>query len=236
MLRGGPRRSRASDGLAPARRASSCTSSPHFTYAASLPSALSRGPSWAAIIVPHRCERAPDSCSSATKKSSSTCAPARSVRTSAYTDRAGPSSSSAWSIRCGPRSNRTPPASAGSAASRHRSASTAGLHRSKRDSSRCSSPSEPSETSRRSVRKSPSQRRLWNTLATTPRRVRRRRSARPPRCPRPEACPPPRAARHRWRREQARRDGGWAPRPRRGRARRRAANRSSAEARTSAPG
>ena len=76
---------------------------------------------------------------------------------------------------------------------------TSGRQRSKRDSSRQQLAQRALvRASRRRVRKSPSQRRLWNTLATTPALGGRRRQplGRPPRSP-PAACPPPRAARPR---------------------------------------
>ncbi len=52
--------------------------------------------------------------------------------------------------------------------SRHRGRIT-GRHRSNRDSNRSTVPSTPSPISRRTVRKSPSQRRFWNTVNGTPR-------------------------------------------------------------------
>ena len=73
--RAAPRRSRDRPGRAPDRSASSCTSSPHFTYAAREPSARRRGPGCAASMVAERWERTPEECSSARKTSSSTCAP-----------------------------------------------------------------------------------------------------------------------------------------------------------------
>ena len=62
-----------------------------------------------------------------------------------------------------------PPASSGAACSRHR-CRISGRQRSNRDSNRSTVPSTPSSISRRTVRKSPSQRRFWNTVSATPRR------------------------------------------------------------------
>ena len=61
-----------SPGVRPARSAASCGSSPCLTYAARSPRTRKRGLGWAATRLIQRCDRSPDTCSSARKTSSST--------------------------------------------------------------------------------------------------------------------------------------------------------------------
>ena len=119
-------------------------------------------------MLAHRWLRSPPGWVSATNTSSSTRAPSRRRSTSAYTRTGGPKSWMAWSIMWLPRSARRPPASRGSGPSRQAPAATRGRQRSKRDSSRTGRPSAPSASNRRTVRKSPSQRRFWNTVSIRP--------------------------------------------------------------------
>ena len=89
---------------------------------------------------------------------------------SSAVDRTGrPKSTIAWSMRWLPRSASSPPASSGSGRSRQaRAASPPGASARSATPAASTVPSAPSAISRRSVRKSPSQRRFWNTVRSHP--------------------------------------------------------------------
>ncbi len=140
---------------------------PNLTYPALSPSTRRRGPASGARALVHSWERTPPLWVRARNASSSTTAPSRRTSISAYTVSTGPNRARAWSTRWLPRSYRVPPTSAGSASSRQPGLGL-GRKRSNRDSKRCTRPSRPSSIRRRAVRKSPSQRRFWNTDSSRP--------------------------------------------------------------------
>ena len=197
--RAGPRRSPGRAGSRRARSASSCTSRPHFTYAALVPERPEARPR---LRGQHRLPTgASGRRTRARARGRSRRPPARpgaASRTSAYTERAGPSSSSAWSIRCGPRSNSTPPASSGVAALAPLAAVDLGPPA-------LEARLEPQQLAERAVRDEPAQREevavpaavVEHARDDTALAPRPPRAAGRPRRSRRAACPPRRAARPR---------------------------------------
>ncbi len=152
---------------APATTAGSCGSTPYFTKLPRVPCSRKRGSGTAASIVAPSSARTlrPSRSNSRVMSNASSMAPAsRSLRTLAVSVRGRPNSASAWSTRCGPRSISKPFSSP--SASFQVFSRTSGRNRSNRDRSTTGRPTSPSRSSLCRVKKSPSNRRLWNGITS----------------------------------------------------------------------